>query len=244
MKLTEQQAWHILEAYAHEVFQLGSPDLLAVFTIGSLAGGYYRPGQSDLDAVLVLRDGSDIPSSPDLVSINRKYEETYAHQTGFESIPVFEGIFISRSDDGLLFNPQLNARMKLQSCLLAGNYDLDSIPMPTRQDWRIDVSRLEADWQAAGGDAQLLRMGAKSIANHALMRMRQYLVLCCERICFNKFNLVEIYIEQNLLYRDKSKLRLLWKQLDGQTLDEADVSELRKLCLRMHKKVIQALALH
>ncbi|GAH08711.1 unnamed protein product, partial [marine sediment metagenome] len=51
--IDEKTAWKILKRYAEDCIQIDSSSLLAIYAIGSLPGGYYRPGQSDIDAILI-----------------------------------------------------------------------------------------------------------------------------------------------------------------------------------------------
>jgi len=47
-------AWQELHRFSDQIRALQSAEIRAVFAIGSLPGGYFRPGQSDLDAVVIL----------------------------------------------------------------------------------------------------------------------------------------------------------------------------------------------
>ena len=58
-------------AFAQEAANLLGQRLLAVYVIGSLAGGSYRPGQSDIDTLLIL--SSDCAASAeDVIDALRK----------------------------------------------------------------------------------------------------------------------------------------------------------------------------
>ena len=87
-------AWQIPRRYLAECQEIDSTSLLAVYAIGSLGGGYYRPGQSDIDAVLLVKDGSEhiwgtpIAPSEALADINRRYLETYHIPKDFGPFPI------------------------------------------------------------------------------------------------------------------------------------------------------------
>ena len=87
-------AWQIPRQYLAECQEIDSASLLAVYAIGSLGGGYYRPGQSDIDAVLLVKDGSEhiwgtpIAPSEALADINRRYLETYHIPKDFGPFPI------------------------------------------------------------------------------------------------------------------------------------------------------------
>ncbi len=51
--ITYEQALRITNKFAKEVKELLNDKLLAVFSIGSLGSDYYRPGQSDIDTVII-----------------------------------------------------------------------------------------------------------------------------------------------------------------------------------------------
>ena len=50
--IDETTAWEILRRYVQDCLQIDATSLLAVYAIGSLPAGYYRPGQSDIDFTL------------------------------------------------------------------------------------------------------------------------------------------------------------------------------------------------
>ena len=56
--IDERSAWQILDRYVQDCLDIDRESLRAVYATGSLGGGYYRPGQSDIDAVLIVADGS------------------------------------------------------------------------------------------------------------------------------------------------------------------------------------------
>jgi hypothetical protein len=57
--IDEKGAWDILDRYVADCLQIDSDTMMALYATGSLAGGYYRPGQSDIDAVLIVENGLD-----------------------------------------------------------------------------------------------------------------------------------------------------------------------------------------
>ena len=94
--ISEKQAWDISELYVQDLLIIGSDSLLAVYAIGSLGGGYYRPGQSDVDAVLLIEDGSErcwgTGNEPNeaLKQLNKTYLETYEIPKDFGPFSVQE----------------------------------------------------------------------------------------------------------------------------------------------------------
>ncbi len=233
-----QRAWQIVTDYALEVEKIEPASLVAVYAIGSLPGGYYRAGQSDLDVALIVRDGSDATwesAGSEFATLNQKYQALCGDGTGFEGFPVVENRLYPAHAGGLLPMPQLNARLKLQSRLLYGSYDLEWIPMPTKADWIADAIRLNTAWQADGGDTQLNRMGASALVSHGLLLMRQYLALREGRICFNKLELVDYYLKCDPSASDRPSFETLKHHLEGRTLAEEELETLRKWIAKFHK---------
>ena len=55
--ISEIKALDIVQEFLSELLSI-SGDVLALYVIGSLGGGYYRPGQSDIDTVVIVRDSA------------------------------------------------------------------------------------------------------------------------------------------------------------------------------------------
>jgi len=92
----EKAAWKILHKYAKDCLEIDAKSLMAVVAIGSLPGGYYRPGESDIDAILIVADGSEAiwgdveDASPALEGLNRRYSEVYNIPKDFGPFPIQE----------------------------------------------------------------------------------------------------------------------------------------------------------
>jgi hypothetical protein len=63
MTIGETQAWQIVETFARDLAAELGAGLLSVIVIGSLSGGYCRPGVSDIDAVVVTADVQPVAAS-------------------------------------------------------------------------------------------------------------------------------------------------------------------------------------
>lgn len=53
MMITYEKAIKIAKEFAEKVQNMLKDNLLAVFAIGSLGSDYYRPGQSDIDTIII-----------------------------------------------------------------------------------------------------------------------------------------------------------------------------------------------
>uniref|UniRef100_UPI0040574FBA nucleotidyltransferase domain-containing protein n=1 Tax=Acetatifactor sp. TaxID=1872090 RepID=UPI0040574FBA len=54
--ITKEKALGIVSEFKDEITGWDSVGVLAIYLIGSLGGGYYRPGQSDIDTVIIIED--------------------------------------------------------------------------------------------------------------------------------------------------------------------------------------------
>lgn len=57
MSISYEQAMGIVQEFVQQIREAYLEKILAVYTVGSLAGGYYRPGQSNIDTT-VLADAT------------------------------------------------------------------------------------------------------------------------------------------------------------------------------------------
>jgi hypothetical protein len=92
----EKAAWGILHRYKRDILRIDSGTLLAIYAVGSLPGGYYRPGQSDIDAILIVTNDSESvwgnsghPSRA-LAKLNREYEIRFHIPKEFAPFPIQE----------------------------------------------------------------------------------------------------------------------------------------------------------
>ena len=117
--INERAAWKIVAEYVEDCLRIDCHSLLAIYVIGSLSGGYYRPGQSDIDAVLIVRTGSrsvwgdtDKPSKA-LQDLNRRYLERYVIPKDFGPFALQERELFPPYDPEKCLTCEI-ARLKLQ----------------------------------------------------------------------------------------------------------------------------------
>jgi hypothetical protein len=58
--ISEERALEIVNEFLAEIRAIDNDGIIALYVIGSLGGGYYRPGQSDIDTVIIVRDDAHI----------------------------------------------------------------------------------------------------------------------------------------------------------------------------------------
>lgn len=90
--ISYEKAIDITKQFANIVRDLLKDKLLAVFAIGSLGSDYYRPGQSDIDTIIITslkREELKIYRK-DIRKIADNYQEKYNVPKGFGAILLAE----------------------------------------------------------------------------------------------------------------------------------------------------------
>ena len=77
--ITEAKAIEIVNEFL-DVIRREDSGILALYLIGSLGGGYYRPGQSDIDTVIIV-SGDAVITQGRVDEIANKYWKSYVRQT-------------------------------------------------------------------------------------------------------------------------------------------------------------------
>jgi len=166
----------------------------AVYAIGSLGSDYYRPGQSDIDTAII----TDLPRnevsriSDRINEIADTFQKQYNVPKGFGAI-VFseEQLFPPYIKEEELIQEIL--RLKSQSRLIYGDYDIESIPMPDWKAIKNDILNFQ-EWS----DAQPpFEHSATSFVNSTLIALKRYLLLKHHVIEFNKFKVIDLYMKND-----------------------------------------------
>lgn len=232
--IAESDAWDILDSYAGDCLQIDSPSLLAIYAIGSLPGGYYRPGQSDIDAVLIVRNGSEsIWGNSDTVSarlaaLNREYRESYGIPKDFGPFPLQESeLYPPYNPDRDLVTLEI-ARLKLQSKRVHGAFDLAPVPMPTADDFLRDAQRFE-EWMRDEflPITPIEKLSPIACVNCILIYLGRFLRIRRGVIEFNKLKLIDRYLDNEPPFVDKEMFRLVAATLRGDTPSESEIERLR-----------------
>ena len=247
--ISEKRASDILDLYVQDLLSIGSDSLLAVYAIGSLGGGYYRPGQSDIDAVLLFEDGSEhcwgTGNEPceALKQLNKTYLETYEIPKDFGPISVQEGQLLPPYDPEDELVPEI-ARLKLQGKCVYGGFDLDAVPMPSASDYLRHVQHFE-EWfrdrflRSASFDT----LSARGCVNTLLMHLHRFLWIKRGVVEFDKRKLATLYLAQDPPLIDRRLLDLGERSLSGETLAEEIVPELRQRTERLRIRVNHCLGI-
>jgi predicted nucleotidyltransferase len=77
MTISEARAWQIVKEFACELAAELGEGLLSVIVIGGLSGGYYRPGVSDIDTVVVVTADARPAAEPLVERLREEYRVRY-----------------------------------------------------------------------------------------------------------------------------------------------------------------------
>ena len=161
---------------------------MAVYIIGSLGGGYYRPGQSDIDTAVIIRDEAKI-SQEQIEEIANNYYKKYDIPKGFgaEVIRISELSPPYTNRKGEDFFTMAVARLKTQSKAVFGMIDIDNIKMPTIEEFKTDELKGEKWLNDEFGYPVFDKLQITGCVNCILGCLRGYLIIEKNIFEFNKF---------------------------------------------------------
>ena len=235
--ISYEKAIDITKQFANNVKDLLKDKLLAVFAIGSLGSDYYRPGQSDIDTIIItsLKRKELKIYRKDIRKLADAYQEKYNVPKGFGAILLAEEQLYPPyiSEEELILEIY---RIKLQSKLIYGNYDITKIPNPTKKDiiedakafekWRLEEHKNNPDFRI---NNHIM------LVNSTLMMLKRYLMIKCDIIEFNKFKVVELYMKNNPPYVDEELFEFIEKSLRNEDII-TDKDALKKF-IQSHDKL-------
>lgn len=192
-----EEALHIAERFAAGVADICGDKLLAVYAIGSLGSDYYRPGQSDIDTAVITGFSREelAPYAEKIEALADEYWKKYSVPKGFGAI-VFakEQLFPPyRKYEELILEIM---RLKTQSRLVWGGFDLSAVPFPGKDAIIEDACAFE-EWAASEREKDP-DFGVSSIVmlvNSTLMILKRYLMIRHDIVEFNKFKVIGLYLE-------------------------------------------------
>lgn len=224
--ITYEKAINITYEFSKEVKKILKDKILAVFAIGSLGSDYYRPGQSDIDTIIITslkREELKIYRK-DIRKIADSYQEKYSVPKGFGAILLTEEQLYPPyiPEEELILEIY---RIKLQSKLIYGNYDITKIPNPTKKDIIEDAKSFEKWRQEEHKNNPGFKINSNiMLVNSTLMMLKRYLMIKCDIIEFNKFKVIDLYIKNNPPYVDEELFEFIEKSLHNEDTEiEKDV---------------------
>jgi len=190
------KAWQTLEELSRRLSTALSKPLRSVFVIGSLPGGYFRPGQSDLDLVALFNDPPNRGNAFEELRVELEElarPEKLISPFDVECLPRFISDLGRNPQTGMLQNPDLVTRMKVQSRQLYGNYPVQSLPMPSSEEWTWETKNFLNWWEEKSQiNPSRFLLPAKQIEK-TLALVRLYLAVRRDLVEYNKFKLLETY---------------------------------------------------
>jgi len=193
--ITESQAMGIVHEFLNEV-RREDKDILALYLIGSLGGGYYRPGQSDIDTVIIVCDEAAITQKR-MDKIAEKYWKNYNVPKGFGSIMIrlseLSPPYTKSETDEFEFTVEI-ARLKTQSKAVFGEINLDDVAMPSKEDFIKDAQIMEKWFAKEFGYPMFDKLQIAGCVNTILGCLRRFLMIEKRVFEFNKFLTIETYL--------------------------------------------------
>lgn len=194
-------AWIELEAFASAAEALRLSEVRAIFSIGSLPGGYFRPGQSDLDVLVLFRGMPDAQGIFNEAQQEEKQQlEALAAQAGpyeMELIFLHESRLQRDPLTGGLPYADFVQRLLSQSKLLWGKFDLASLEAPQKEDIICAFRRYLKYFHKKHGGNFFMQGTLAELLKHTLVLMRTYLQVLRGVPEYDKTQLARRYHESN-----------------------------------------------
>lgn len=199
MAIFYDEAIQIAKEFAEELAEKFRNKIVAVFAIGSLGSDYYRPGQSDIDtAVITNYNRNDVAKiEKEIETIQDRYWKNYNVPKGFGAIVFAEEQLYPpyKKEEELILEI---LRLKMQSKLIYGNYDISKAPMPDRQAIKDDAIAFQA-WadNEKKTNPSFNDWNVQTLVNSTLIALKRYLMIKHGIIEFNKFKVIGLYLEND-----------------------------------------------
>ncbi len=216
--ISYEKAISIAKQFANNVRDLLKDKLLAVFAIGSLGSDYYRPGQSDIDTIIItnLKREELKLYRKDIRKLADTYQGKYNVPKGFGAILLAEEQLYPPyiAEEELVLEIY---RIKLQSKLIYGSYDIAKIPNPSK-DAIIEYARAFEKWRQKEhkNNPDFKINNNIMLVNSTLMMLKRYLMIKCDIMEFNKFKVVGLYMKNNPPYVDEELFEFIEKSLHNE----------------------------
>ncbi|MBQ4574600.1 MAG: GNAT family N-acetyltransferase [Clostridia bacterium] len=226
--ITEARALDIVGEFCREITTI-EDSILAVYLVGSLGGGYYRPGQSDIDTVIIVKDDAKITQAK-MDEIAERYHIKYAIPKGFGSVMIREHElyppYRKSEDEEFEFGVEI-ARLKVQGKPAWSNYPLSAVPMPTKE-LLIDDARIFENWSWREFSPAHQKLSMTACVNSILMIMRRYLMIEHGVFEFNKFKIIRTYRSHAPAIINEKAFELIERYLYSETFCETELDALRE----------------
>ena len=229
--ISEIKALDIVQEFLSELLSI-SGDVLALYVIGSLGGGYYRPGQSDIDTVVIVRDSAALTQLA-VDGLAEKYQEKYNVPKGFGAILVQESElsppYTKSETDEFEFTVEI-ARLKVQGKPIYGAIKLEDIAMPAKADFIKDALIMENWFHKEFGYPMFDKLEMTGCVNSILMILRRYLIIEKNIFEFNKFKTIDAYLQNDPPIVDQQAFELVRRSLNNEAVESKEDLQLLQAC--------------
>lgn len=220
--ISESMALSIVSMFVNDITGIDGDGIVAVYLIGSLGGGYYRPGQSDIDTIIITKDQATIKQEQ-IDKVASDYWHRFNIPKGFGSIMIHEIELYPPYDrskvEDFSFSVEI-ARLKVQGKQFYQSYALSQVPMPNREDLIVDA-RIMQNWlNKEFGYPMFDKLRTTGCINCILGSMRDFLMIDKGIFEFNKFKTIECYLKNAPPIYDLDLFREIVYYLKGQTTGE------------------------
>ncbi|XMB86567.1 nucleotidyltransferase domain-containing protein [Mycoplasmatota bacterium WC44] len=222
--ISEKKAFEIIQEFKNDLINK-SEKVIGIYAIGSLGGGYYRPGESDIDTIIIVKDDFELDQY-EVGDIANNYYEKYNVPKGFGAVVIEE----SKLYPPYNFNDELVLeilRLKVQGVSIYGNYDLAHIPMPTNKDL-IEDARVFEKWCDSEFKGKMFDGISKvGCVNTILIHLKRYLMIELDLIDFNKLKVVSMFKKHSKHEVDHTMLDVVDNFLQGKDICCSDFKTLK-----------------
>lgn len=228
-EISEAQALEIVQEFLVDILS-DSEDVLSLYVIGSLGGGYYRPGQSDIDTIVIVRDNA-VVTQEIIDQIAEDYQQKYHVPKGFGAVLVHESElsppYTKSETEEFEFTVEL-ARLKIQGKPIYGSIQLEDIKMPARSDFIKDALIMEHWFHKEFGYPMFDKLQTVGCVNSILGILRRYLMIEKNIFEFNKFKTIEAYLRNDPPITNEKAFEIIHNVLNnGPAECEEDLQILR-----------------
>lgn len=237
--VSEESAWEISREFSDEVVHILGHHLKAVVVIGSLAGGNYRPGISDIDTAVIAGDKCSKEQKLQVRKVATFFRDKYNIPKDFGAVIITEQELIPPYDPSRELVPEI-LRLKRQGVIVGGKYDLVNIPEPTDEDFK-SYARIFYPWLRTNfidnRPAEARKIDA--IVNTLLYELRLFIWDVQNEHVFNKEDVLNrflIFSKSHDLHQLDNVQRYLKGFMNCLTLEESEQA-LKDVSMFVREKV-------
>lgn len=193
--VSEKEAWEISKEFSHGVAQITGKNLKAVIVIGSLAGGNYRPGTSDIDIAVIVDDECSQEQKLQVRERATFFRDKYAIPKDFGAVIIMEKELFPPYDPAQELVPEI-LRLKHQGIIIQGFYELDKIPEPTKEDFK-SYARVFYPWLRTNyiDNRSVEARTVDAIVNTLLYELRLFIWDVQNEFVFNKEDVLRMFLK-------------------------------------------------